>query len=169
MPPKKSSAEEAPAWLKPILDKWGEHFERFDRIFEIFLQMQETQNIILNKLESLERRISMEADRNEGSRSALYSTLVKFKADSRIVDEKACMDHMGGYFIYIMAISRVNERRSTAWTAAEERALKNPVLEALDRMKAGMDEMLEQMMLMRRSTAGALRELEDEFSSSYDA
>ncbi|KAK6061622.1 hypothetical protein COOONC_00713 [Cooperia oncophora] len=43
----------------------------------------------------------------------------------------------------------------------------DPVLEALHHVQRGMSEMLEQMMLMRRTTAGALREFEMRVQGSF--
>ncbi|XGW07566.1 hypothetical protein V3C99_010605 [Haemonchus contortus] len=90
MPPKKSSSDAAPSWLQPILERWDEYFERFDRVFELFIKMQESQSHILEKLNAIDQKLSARTDQSDNSRSALYSTLVKFKADSKIVDEKAC-------------------------------------------------------------------------------
>ncbi|KAK6032918.1 hypothetical protein OSTOST_00879, partial [Ostertagia ostertagi] len=43
----------------------------------------------------------------------------------------------------------------------------DPVAEVVHQMKAGMDELLEQMMMMRRNTTGALREFEIKMQGSF--
>ncbi|EYC09155.1 hypothetical protein Y032_0062g3389 [Ancylostoma ceylanicum] len=90
MAPKKQSSEEAPVWLQPILKRWDEYFNRFDRMFEFFMKMQETQNTILTKLSASEERCNATQYPDHHSSSALYSTLVKFQTDAKIVTAKSC-------------------------------------------------------------------------------
>ncbi|VDO99973.1 unnamed protein product [Heligmosomoides polygyrus] len=92
MEPKKNANvnDEAPSWLMPALKRWDEYFERFDKIFEVFVKMQGLQAAIFKRLDALENKLVSEPQRDSDPRSALYSTLVKFKTDSKIVDAKTC-------------------------------------------------------------------------------
>ncbi|EYC35795.1 hypothetical protein Y032_0982g3284 [Ancylostoma ceylanicum] len=90
MPPKKQTSDEAPSWLQPILKRWDEYFVRIDKMFEIFAKVQETQSTILSKLNKLEEQFLAMDDKECNQNSALYSTLVKFQADARIVNAKSC-------------------------------------------------------------------------------
>ncbi|KIH50203.1 hypothetical protein ANCDUO_19720 [Ancylostoma duodenale] len=53
------------------------------------VEIQETQNSILNKLKALEERNNSTCN-HDSTGPALYSTLVKFRRDSRTVAEKSC-------------------------------------------------------------------------------
>lgn len=57
MAPKKNSNDEAPSWLTPVLKRWDEYFERFDKVFEVFVKMQESQAAILKRLDDLESKL----------------------------------------------------------------------------------------------------------------
>ncbi|EYC03997.1 hypothetical protein Y032_0090g2354 [Ancylostoma ceylanicum] len=52
--------------------------------------MQEVQSAILNKLNKLEEQFLAIGEREDHQNSAIYSALVKFQADSKIVNAKAC-------------------------------------------------------------------------------
>ncbi|CAJ0601662.1 unnamed protein product [Cylicocyclus nassatus] len=63
MPARRSKNDEPasaspPAWLKEILQRWDDYFTRFDRIFELVLKMQETQQVLCNSLRDLNARVS---------------------------------------------------------------------------------------------------------------
>lgn len=62
-----------------------------DKLFEILVTIQQSQNNILNRIASIESKL--ETSRGEQQtcpHSAVYSALVKFKADKKVVDDKAC-------------------------------------------------------------------------------
>ncbi|VDL65854.1 unnamed protein product [Nippostrongylus brasiliensis] len=94
MPPKRSAADatssSAPEWLSAILTRLDSYFERFDKMFEIVLNMPASQFAILERISALEHKVVCSAKCEMNTRPALYSTLVKFQADSRLVDEKSC-------------------------------------------------------------------------------
>ncbi|EYC32397.1 hypothetical protein Y032_0003g1549 [Ancylostoma ceylanicum] len=82
--------DEAPFWLQEILKRWDDYFSRFDKMFEFMLKMQDSQNTILNKITALEERLLANSEQESHSKSELYSTLVKFQADAKIIDAKSC-------------------------------------------------------------------------------
>lgn len=94
MPPKKTSGvpalDEPPAWLQAILTRWDGFFTRFDKMFDLVLKMQETQITILSKLSALEERVAAAKQDPCPPNAALYSTLVKFQGDSKLVLAKSC-------------------------------------------------------------------------------
>lgn len=55
--------------------------------FDLFVRMQKSQLTVTNRLDALE---APEFQRGFDTRSALYSTLVTFKSDTKLVDAKAC-------------------------------------------------------------------------------
>lgn len=90
MAPKKNTAEGAPSWLTPVLKRRDEYFERFDKMFEFSVKMQESQLAVTKELDAIEARFASESQKGSDPRSALYSALVKFKADTKLLDAKAC-------------------------------------------------------------------------------
>ncbi|KHJ83958.1 hypothetical protein OESDEN_16334 [Oesophagostomum dentatum] len=87
MPPKNAP----PSWLKEILMRSDNRFTKFDKFFDMLIKMQETQSLILSKLVRLEENSRSSAiSLNENTSPAVYSALVKFKTDTKTIDEKAC-------------------------------------------------------------------------------
>ncbi|VDL84752.1 unnamed protein product, partial [Nippostrongylus brasiliensis] len=82
MPPKKA-CDEPPAWLQAILT-------RFDNMFDLMLKLQDTQVSVLAKLSALEDRVAAAKQEPCPPNAALYSTLVKFQGDSKLVSAKSC-------------------------------------------------------------------------------
>ncbi|EYC40176.1 hypothetical protein Y032_0625g791 [Ancylostoma ceylanicum] len=102
-----------PVWLEEILKRWDDYFQRFDRMFDFLVKLQETQTSMLNIIKNLENRFSSFAiDHNS---AAMYSTLVKFQSDSRTVQEKSCR-------ITWIGVGEKNDDRATA--AFDREALK---------------------------------------------
>ncbi|RCN25823.1 hypothetical protein ANCCAN_28462 [Ancylostoma caninum] len=91
-PVKKTSnaQSDAPAWVQAILERWDGFFTRFDKMFDLVLRMQETQSAVLTRLKTLEERVVTMNEQPPSSNAALYSILVKFHADARIVSSKSC-------------------------------------------------------------------------------
>ncbi|RCN40556.1 hypothetical protein ANCCAN_13526 [Ancylostoma caninum] len=59
-------------------------------MFDLVLKMQETQSAVVTRLKTLEERVVTINEQPPSSNAALYSTLVKFHADARIVSSKSC-------------------------------------------------------------------------------
>ncbi|KIH47879.1 hypothetical protein ANCDUO_22056 [Ancylostoma duodenale] len=119
MAPRKQSQESEPAWLQPILKRWDDYFNRFDKIFEIFIKMQDTQAMILAKLSTLEERCNANFEVCPPTNSAIYSTLVKFQTDAKIVSAKSCRVTWVG----------IGEREDDASTRAFDREAVREVVE----------------------------------------
>ncbi|KAK6052291.1 hypothetical protein COOONC_10203 [Cooperia oncophora] len=90
MPPKKSPADGEPDWLKAVLRRFDDFFERFDKIISVVMKVQESHSTILDKQKAMEQLLSIDALPCSHPSSALYSTLSKFKSDTKIVDDIAC-------------------------------------------------------------------------------
>ncbi|VDL71984.1 unnamed protein product [Nippostrongylus brasiliensis] len=91
MPPKKSVVtSDTPTWLKPSLERWNDYFLRLDKLFDVFLSIQKAQMAILDRISCIEFNLEA-ADHGSSTQqhSAHYTALVKFKKDSKIVDDKA--------------------------------------------------------------------------------
>ncbi|EYC17757.1 hypothetical protein Y032_0029g1855 [Ancylostoma ceylanicum] len=91
MAPRKTKTNDSttpPAvWLEQILKRWDDYFQRFGRIFDFLIGLQETQTSAL-AIKNLENRYASFAIDNNSA--AMYSLLVKFQSDSRTVQEKSC-------------------------------------------------------------------------------
>ncbi|KIH62574.1 hypothetical protein ANCDUO_07142 [Ancylostoma duodenale] len=59
-------------------------------MFELLLSMQETHSAILTRLSTLEDRVINLNEQVPLSNAALYSTLVKFQSDAKIISFKSC-------------------------------------------------------------------------------
>ncbi|KAK6044378.1 hypothetical protein COOONC_18117 [Cooperia oncophora] len=121
MAPKKCKCNgnvEAPPWLETMFKRWDDYLSRFDRLYDLLFAMQESQNAILRKIEMLENRFQNDRSTNEFSRSELYSTLVKFNADSRNVADKQCKIVWYG----------IDEGKDEAETSAFDREALNEVV-----------------------------------------
>lgn len=94
MAPKKAVSEVAPSWLESVFERWDHYFSRMDKLFEILVTIQQSQNNILNRIASIESKL--ETSRGEQQtcpHSAVYSALVKFKADKRLSTTKPVKLH----------------------------------------------------------------------------
>lgn len=89
MAPRKQSSDETPMWLKPA--GWDEHFKSFDKLFELFLSIQQSRILIIERIAGIESRLDSNTDALLFQpHSAFYCAPVKFKSDIRVVDENAC-------------------------------------------------------------------------------
>lgn len=75
--------------MEQILNRWDAYFTRFDKLFDVLVKIQETQNGIISKLNTLEER-NYQCNCFDINGSAIYSALVKFRADTGTIYEKAC-------------------------------------------------------------------------------
>ncbi|VDL67127.1 unnamed protein product [Nippostrongylus brasiliensis] len=88
-----TSDEHMPLWAKLMI----EHFETYSAsIQSVFTEVrdrvkaiEETQDRILARLASIESRLGSTDGTSPMDKSVVYSTFVKFKADSKEIDEKA--------------------------------------------------------------------------------
>lgn len=85
---KDTDVDAPPLWLEEILKRWDSYLQKFDRIFDFMLKIQESQTSILNRLKNLESNIT--SSTGDHNTEALYSTLVKFHCDAKTVQEKSC-------------------------------------------------------------------------------